>query len=72
VRFGVFSLVYKVKKSVVDGEAEKTLYRLVYRDEVGNRLQVVGDEDDFADVELGAPLLWERVTRQRTLEEAEG
>ncbi len=71
MRFGIFSLAYKVKKSVVDGEAEKTMYRLVYGDEVGNRLQVVGDEVDFDAVELGEPLLWEKVIRQRTLEEAE-
>jgi hypothetical protein len=72
VRFGVFSLAYKVRKSVVDGEAEKTMYRLVYRDEMGNRLQVVGDGADFDAATLGEPLLWEKVIRQRTLEEAEG
>ena len=69
MRFGVFKLAYKTSKAVVDGEAVKYIYRLVYKDNLGNILNVNGTEDDWEVAEVGEILPWEKVLRQKTLEE---
>ena len=71
MRFGVFKLAYKTSKEIVDGEAVKQIYRLVYKDALGNLLNVNGTEDDWTVAEVGEVLPWKTVSRQRTLEEAE-
>ena len=68
MKFGIFKLAYKVKKEAMDGEAIKYIHRLVYKDELGNLLNVNGDEDDFDNIEVGETLMWETITRQTQLE----
>lgn len=67
MRFGIFKLAYKVKKEAVDGEAVKYIHRLVYKDGLGNMLNVNGDEDDFDTIEVGEPHLWDTVVKQTQL-----
>lgn len=67
MRFDVFKLVYKTSKEIMDDEAVKYIYRLVYKDGLGNKLNVRGDEEDWRDIEIGEPLLWDRVIRQTNL-----
>jgi len=69
MRFGVFTLAYKTAKEIEDSGAVKYTYRLVYKDDLGNQLIVNGTEDDYTVAELGEVLPWEKVFRQRTLEE---
>ena len=69
MRFDVFKLAYKTSKETLDGEAVKYIYRLVYKDGLGNKLNVNGTEDDWRDIEIGEALLWDRVIRQKNLEE---
>lgn len=69
MRFGVFKLSYKTAKEVVDGEAVKYIYRLIYKDDLGNLLNVNGTEDDWTVAEVGEALPWDSVLRQKTLEE---
>ena len=70
MRFDVFKLAYKTSKEALDGEAVKYIYRLIYKDGLGNKLNVNGTEEDWRDIEIGEALLWDHVIRQRTLEEA--
>lgn len=69
MRFGVFKLSYKTAKEVVDGEAVKYIYRLIYKDGLGNMLNVNGTEDDWTVAEVGEILPWKTVFRQATIEE---
>ena len=69
MKFGVFKLAYKTAKELVDGEAVKHIYRLIYKDSLGNLLSVNGTEDDWRVTEVGEILQWEAITRQKTLEE---
>lgn len=69
MRFGVFKLAYKTSKELVDGEAVKYIYRLIYKDSLGNLLNVNGSEDDWTCAEVGEVLPWDSIIRQKTLEE---
>jgi len=69
MRFGVFKLAYKTSKEIVDDEDVKHIFRLVYKDGLGNLLNVNGTEDDWECAEVGEVIPWEKVFRQKSLEE---
>lgn len=73
IRFAVFRLEYKTHKvkETSDGSDIEHEYTLTFKDGLGNTLKVKADEEDFESYEPGAPLLWEMVLRQQTLEEAQ-
>lgn len=69
MRFGVFRLVYKTKKEEDKGDAVEYTFKLVYKDGLGNKLEVKGTEDDFETAEVGEVFPWKSVARQETLTE---